>query len=105
MKQHFDETSKYKSLIGTHTNTNTVCTVTQMEILYVPPTTLTNHTPLHLFTKSMLRDSQSTAADFFTDVDDFYGVDSEGRVSFESDDGVIVPVIEFSPNEMQLQGV
>ena len=53
----------------------------------------------------MLRDSQSTAADFFTDVDDFYGVDSEGRVSFESDDGVIVPVIEFSPNEMQLQGV
>ena len=33
------------------------------------------------------------------------GVDSEGRVSFESDDGVIVPVIEFSPNEMQLQGV
>ena len=64
-----------------------------------------NKPPLHLFTKSMLRDSQSTAADFFTDVDDFYGVDSEGRVSFESDDGVIVPVIEFSPNEMQLQGV
>ena len=38
LKQHFDETSKYKSLIGTHTNTNTVCAVTQMEILYVPPT-------------------------------------------------------------------
>ena len=66
-----------------------------------------NKPPLHLFTKSMLqlRDSQNTAADFFTDVDDFYGVDSEGRVSFESDDGVIVPEIEFLPNEMQLQGV
>ena len=65
-----------------------------------------NKSPLQLFTRSMLqlRNSQSTAADFFDGVDDLYGVDSEGPVSFEPDDvSVNIPEIEFTPEEAQLQ--
>ena len=59
--------------------------------------------PLQIFTKSILK-VQSTAADFFDNVDDLYGVDSEGPLSFENDDGgVDVPAVEFTPEDAQLQ--
>ena len=62
--------------------------------------------PLKLFTRSMLqlKNLQATAADFFDDVDDFYGIDENGPVPMEvEEDALVVPGSRFSPNNVQLQ--
>ena len=62
--------------------------------------------PLQIFTKSILK-VQSTAADFFDNVDDLYGVDSEGPIPFHrsNDEGVNIPEINFVPEDPQFQAV
>ena len=66
-----------------------------------------NKSPLKLFTRSMLkiRNSRATAADFFEDVDDWYGIDESGPARMESEEelSVVVPETEFTPHSTQLQ--
>lgn len=65
-----------------------------------------NHkSPLQLFTAGLLllQNSQLTALDFFDDVNEFYGIDSEGPVSIASDSsGIEIPesTISFSDRDI-----
>ena len=69
-----------------------------------------HHTPpLKLFTKSLLqlRNSGVTAADFFADVCDSYGVDDSGPMPLSSseEDGVVVPESHFVVSDTQLHAL
>ena len=58
-----------------------------------------------MFTRSLLRlrNSGATAADFFDDVGDSYGIDDNGPVPLEENEGVVVPECRFLVSSAQQQ--
>ena len=62
-------------------------------------------TPNQLFTAGALRlrNAGLTALDFFDAVPDTYGIDEEGVGSLDTDDGVVVPSVDFELTDDQFQ--
>lgn len=63
-----------------------------------------NRSPYQLFTAGMLllQHSQLTAMDFFTPVDDFYGIDEDGPEPDDEASSVVVPQLNFQINAHNL---
>ena len=61
--------------------------------------------PYQLFTAGLLllQHSQLTAFDFFSDVDDLYGVDPDGPAAEDTDGTVVVPDVNFEISQADYQ--